>query len=95
MQKIEPVNNNIVVSLIKDREAKTNSGIYLPGDNGASSNRGQVVAVASNVEEIKVGDTVLFKSLSDDVVEVNNEEFVLLPATEVIARIVDVDAIPE
>jgi len=95
MQKIEPVNNNIVISPIKETETKTTSGIYLPDSSKESPNRGKVIAVASNVEEIKVGDIIIFKGFSNDILEINNEEYILLPADDVSARIIDVDAIPE
>ncbi len=93
-QVIRPLGNNVVVEPIKKEEI-TASGIVLPtGNDKDEKGQGKVIAVGSgklledgtrSVMEVKVGDTVIFKSWGGEKVELDREEYKIVSADDILA----------
>lgn len=85
----------LVKSFDKEAEAKTATGIILPGKEGDSKHeRGEVLAVGSGrlqdgkriPMDVQVGDVVLFKrDYTADEVTVDGEEYVILSESSILA----------
>lgn len=90
MAKISPVRDNILLEKVKEEEAKTKSGIYLPeGTEEKTLSKGKVVALgtAKKVEKLglKVGDTVIYSKYSGTEVTVNEVEYLIVGAGDILA----------
>ncbi len=81
---ITPYNKRIVV---KRLEAPTVSsgGIIIPEAAKEKPKTGTVVAVASGIVDLQVGDTVLFTAFAGTEVKHQNEVYLILNADDVLA----------
>jgi chaperonin GroES len=94
--KLKPLGDNLVVKALS-KEETTKSGIILPDTiDKEKPEQGEVMAVGQGklldngqraVMEIKVGDKILFKKYSPDDFKIDNEEFLVLSQSDVIAII--------
>jgi co-chaperonin GroES (HSP10) len=55
---LKPIKSNIILELIQ-KEKVTSSGIVLASADPAEVNRGKVLSIGPDVEEVQVGDEVL------------------------------------
>jgi chaperonin GroES len=91
---IKPLNNNVVLKKEKI-EQKTESGIILSQNKeepeyafviavgkGKRNANGEIVPI-----ELKVGDKVVYKSYSPTKVKVNNEEYLIISADDILATL--------
>ncbi|MBO8131875.1 MAG: co-chaperone GroES [Candidatus Neomarinimicrobiota bacterium] len=94
MEKIQPLNNHVLVK-VKEEELKTDSGLIIPEVAGSDKNEGYVEAVAPDVpKEISVGDKVIFKD--NPAIEVGHEDksrLLLVEYTNIVAKVVEVEKI--
>jgi chaperonin GroES len=96
MKNLQPVNNNVVVKFVEDKEEKTVSGLYIPETAKEKPSEGEVVAISTEVEtSISVGDIVIYRQFSGTEVAIDGTDYVILPVDDILAKIVSVDAIPE
>lgn len=92
MKKIKPLGNRI---LVQRQEAKTSKGgIILPESAQEKPKQGKVVGVGpgktnakgkTHPVEVKVGDQILFSSYGGVEYKMNDEEFLILSAEDVLA----------
>ena len=90
--KIRPLHDRVIVRR-EEEEAKTASGILLPGSAQEKPNQGEVIAVGSGrildngdlrPVDVKVGDTVVFgKYAGQDTIDVDGEELIILSETDI------------
>ncbi len=93
--KIHPMNGHVLVKPLEPSE-ETSGGIVIPDTAKEKPREGEVVAVAEDAtEEVAVGDRVIFKEYGGAKVTIENDEFVLLTAEDLVAKYKDVDKIPE
>ena len=93
---LKPLSNNVIVKPLKQEEM-TKSGIVLPDTlDKEKPEKGEVVAVGigrllDNGQlakmTVKVGDKVMFKKYSPDEVKVDNEDYLVLSESDIIAII--------
>lgn len=84
---ITPMADYIVVQA-EEASNKTASGLYLPGNAQEKPKIAKVIAVGSNVKEVKVGDKVIYKNEYEATnVKVNKEEFTLINRLNLIATV--------
>lgn len=92
---LKPLANNVIVKALK-KEDVTKSGIVLPDSSDAKPEKGEVIAVGPGrildsgqlaAMNVKVGDKVIFKKYSPDEVKVDDEEYLVLSETDIIAII--------
>ncbi len=95
MKELQPVNQNVLLDITEENsEQKTSGGIIIPDSVKETKNYAKVVGL-SNIEnlEISVGDTVLYKEYSGNEFELDNKKFLLIPYTEILAKIVETESI--
>ena len=95
MKELQPVNQNVLLDITDENsEQKTAGGIIIPDSVKETKNFAKVVGL-SNIEnlEISVGDTVLYKEYSGSEFELDNKKFLLIPYTEILAKIVETESI--
>lgn len=91
---IKPLGDNVIIKPVSKEEV-TKSGIVLPSSSDKERpEKGEVIAVGSgkimddgkrSIIDIKVGDNVLFKKYSADEVKIEDQELLVLSASDIIA----------
>ncbi|HUX53861.1 MAG TPA: co-chaperone GroES [Williamwhitmania sp.] len=95
MKELVPVNQNVILDLTNNKEElRTASGIIIPDSAKEKPQWAKVVAVG-NIDgaEIAVGDTVVFKQYSGNEVELDGKTYLLIPYSEILAKIVETEAL--
>jgi chaperonin GroES len=73
---------------VPDEKKETDGGITIPDTHSADRpQRGTVIARGEDCLTVQVGDEVVFRKYSPDVVEIDSEKFWLLAEKDVIAVI--------
>ena len=83
--KIKPLGKRILIKQTQQEEV-TKSGIVLPGT--ASKEKpiiGEVLAVGRKIEEVKVGDKVIFEKYSGTEIKDGDETYLILEKDNVLA----------
>jgi chaperonin GroES len=85
---VQPLGARVLVRLVAD-DSVTASGLVLPDTAKGKPQRGEVVAVGDDEEEIKVavGDKVYFAQYTGTELNLDNEEYLILDAADVLAVI--------
>lgn len=94
--KIRPLFDRVVIKEVKSEE-KTVGGIYLPTNAQEKPSFAEVVAVGNEIEvdgkvvkmQVKIGDKVLFSKYAGTEVKLNNETFIVLKQTDILAVLED------
>lgn len=81
---IKPLADRVVAEPI-EAEAKTASGLYLPGGAQEKPKVAKVVAVGPNVKDIKVGDNILYEDYSNTDVKVDGKSYIIVKEEKVLA----------
>lgn len=76
-----------VVAVAEEAESKTASGLYLPDAAKEKPKTSKVVAVGPMVQQVKVGDRIVYKSYSTTEVKVGKEEYILVREEDVLATV--------
>ncbi|GAB6279947.1 MAG: co-chaperone GroES [Lentimicrobium sp.] len=95
MQELHPLNQNVLLDLNElQGEQRTAAGIIIPDTAKERPQVAKVLAIG-NVEnaEIAVGDKVLFKKYSGTEVEFEGKKFLLIPYADLLAKVVETEAI--
>jgi len=83
--KIKPLGERIVVKPLRQEE-KTEGGIHLPETASKDKpQQGEVIAVGSDFKGVKKGDTVIFAQYGGTEIKVDNDEYLVLTADDVLA----------
>lgn len=94
-QKLRPLGNRVLVSRL-EAEEKLKGGILLPDTAKKKQERAQIIAIGPGKKDkngnvipmpVKIGDIILMEKYSGQEVTLNNEEFVILRADDIIAII--------
>jgi chaperonin GroES len=95
MKELHPVNQNVLVDINENsQEQKTAGGIIIPDTVKEKPEFGKVVALSNITDsEIAVGETVLFKKYSGTETEFEGHNYLLIPYTDILAKIVETDEI--
>lgn len=81
---IKPLNSNV---LIKPEEEKISETIITLDDDKKTPEKGEVLAIGEEVENVKVGDKVIFIKYSPNEVTVEEEEYLIINEDDIIATI--------
>ncbi|MFO0955506.1 MAG: co-chaperone GroES [Candidatus Saccharibacteria bacterium] len=73
---LQPLADRIVLEQL-EAEEKTASGIVLPDSAKEKPKAAKVLAIGKDVKEVKVGDTVLYKSYGPDEVKLEGKEYLI------------------
>lgn len=81
---LRPLGKRVIIKRL-EAEEKTASGIVLPSQAKEKPQMAEVVAVSKEVEELKVGDRVVFKKFVGTEIKVDNEEVLICELTDILA----------
>ena len=85
--KVQPL-AEYVVAVAEEAQTKTASGIYLPGGAAEKPKVAKVVAVGTDVKDVKVGDRILYKNEYEATnVKVDGEAFIIIFKQNIIATV--------
>jgi chaperonin GroES len=84
--KITPL-ADYVVAQAEEAEAKTASGLYLPDAAKEKPKTAKVLAVGNKVNQIKVGNRILYKSYSTTDVKMGQDEYILVKEEDILATV--------
>jgi len=82
--KLHPLADRIVMEQLQAEET-TASGIVLPGSAQEKPKMAKVLAVGTDVKEVKVGDQVIYKSYGPDDVKVDGTEYLISKEEDILA----------
>ena len=68
-------------------EKKTASGIIIPDNAKEKPNKAEVVAVSSEVETVKLGDTVVFGKYAGTEIAIDGDAFLILEKKDILGII--------
>lgn len=71
----------------EEAEAKTASGLYLPGNATEKPKIAKVVAIGKDVKQVKAGDRIVYKSYSTTEVKVGTDEYILVKEEDILATV--------
>lgn len=82
--KIQPL-ADYVVAQQEEAESKTASGLYLPEKAAEKPKTAKVLAVGKKVDDVKVGDRIIYKSYSSTEVKVEGEDYLIIDEEDILA----------
>lgn len=74
--KITPLKNFIHIKKEKPAE-KTQGGIYLNKEEVSVKFQGKVVAIGPDVQQVKVGDTIIYKQFCSHAIPETTDEYIV------------------
>lgn len=95
MKELQPLNEHVLLDITDDKEEqKTASGLIIPESAKEKKKIAKVIAVSSiENSAISVGDSVLYKEFSGTEAEVEGKKFLLIPYTDILAKVVETESI--
>ncbi len=81
---IKPLGARVLIERAEVKE-KTASGIIIPDSAKESQNRGKVLAIGKDVEDVKVGDTVLYGKYNGTEIKENDKEYIIINSEDLLA----------
>jgi chaperonin GroES len=94
--KIQPIGGYILVKPTEKEEQKTASGLIIQSSGNEKPQKGVIVALGTGMRDetgklvpwnVKVNDAVLFKKYSPEEIKWNNEEYLIMKESDVLAVI--------
>ena len=83
---IKPLADRVVAVREKAQE-KTASGLYLPDSSKEKPVMATVVAVGPKVEQVAVGDKIVYKEYSTTDLNINETEYLIVKEDDVLATV--------
>jgi len=87
---VKPLGDRVLVEP-QEAEVKTSSGIIIPDSAQEKPQQGKVVAVGSGTKdvemEVKVGDTVLYGKYSGTEIKVEDNDYLIMRQSDILAVI--------
>jgi chaperonin GroES len=85
--KVQPL-ADYVVAQAEEAQTKTASGLYLPGGTAEKPKVAKVIAVGKEVDDIAVGDRILYKNEYETTnVKVDGEEYIIIYKKNIVATV--------
>ncbi len=82
----KPLGDRLLVKTVEEANT-TASGIIIPDNAKEKPNRAEVVAVGSEVEDVNVGDTVVYGKYSGTELVLDGSEYIVLELSDVLGVI--------
>jgi chaperonin GroES len=95
MKELQAINQNVIIDLSEtSKEQKTAGGIIIPDTAKEKPNYGKIINMSAiENAEVKVGDVIVYKSYSGNEIEFEGKKYLILPYSDILAKIVDVEEI--
>ena len=84
--KLQPLADWVVAEQ-EDAITKTASGLYLPDKAAEKPKTAKVLKVGTKVNEIKVGDRIVYKSYSTTELKIDGTEYILVKEEDILATV--------
>ncbi|MDH8678638.1 co-chaperone GroES [Fusibacter bizertensis] len=81
---LRPLGKRVIIKRL-EAEEKTASGIVLPSQAKEKPQMAEVIAVSNEVEDIKVGDKVVFKKYVGTDIKVEGDEVTICEIADILA----------
>jgi chaperonin GroES len=78
----QPLGKRVLVKRVEEANT-TASGIIIPDNATEKPSQGEVVAVSSEVSEVKLSDKVVFGKFSGNEITINAEKFLVLELEDI------------
>ena len=82
----KPLGDRLLVKTVEEANT-TASGIIIPDNAKEKPNRAEVVAVGSEVEDVNVGDTVVYGKYSGTELVLDGSDYIVLELSDVLGVI--------
>ena len=82
--KLVPLGDRVVLKQVVAEET-TKSGIVIPGQSKEKPQQAAVVAVGPDVENISVGQTVIYSKYAGTTVELDDVEYIIMKQEDILA----------
>lgn len=82
-KNFQPLGDRVFVTYTEEME-RTSGGIYVPDTAKEKPQRGTVQAIGKKVENVKVGDQVLFDKYSGSKLRIDDEECLILKEEDIL-----------
>lgn len=98
MAKIKPIGDRVLIQRQKEAEQKTAGGIIVPSTAQEAPTQGTVIAIGAGAKDengkyipidVNVGDKVIFGRYGGTEIKQDNEEYLIVRETEILAVIND------
>ena len=76
-----------VVAVKEKKPTKTASGILLPESAQEKSEAAKVVAVGSEIKEVKNGQNVVYKNYAATTIKIEKEEYLIIKDEDILATV--------
>ncbi len=73
-----------VYAKVASGEEKTESGLFIPDTAKEKPQKAVVQAIGKEVEDVKVGDTVLFAKYSGNEIKIDDDDFIILKIDDIL-----------
>lgn len=86
--EVTPIGERVLIKPAKEEE-KTKGGLYIPDSAKEKRKEGEVVAVGTKDGKelpLKKGDRILYGGYSNEEIEVDGEEYVIVEFKDVLAK---------
>jgi len=77
----KPLGDRLLVERIEEAST-TSSGIIIPDNAKDKPSQGKVIAVGSEVEEVKVGDTIVFGKYAGSEITIDHTEYLIMEQSD-------------
>jgi chaperonin GroES len=95
MEKLQPLNARVLIRP-EMRENNKVGNLYLPESALEPPHQGVIVEMAiSGVSEVSVGDRVIYQKGSGEEVKLEQQTYILVEASDLLAKYADLDEIPK
>lgn len=94
MKELQPLNENVIITIEEEKEQKTAGGIIIPDSAQEKPVYGTVKAIGS-IENpgIAIGDKVVYKKFSGTELEFDNKNYLVVPYADLLAKLVETETI--
>jgi len=82
----KPLGDRILVKTVEESNT-TASGIIIPDNAKEKPNRAEVIAIGTDVEDVKVGDTVVYGKYSGTELVLDGSDYIVLEVSDVLGVI--------
>jgi len=94
MKELQPLNDNVLLELVQEKEQKTASGIIIPDSAQEKPEFAKVVALG-NIDNpsIAAGDIVFYKKFSGTEVDFEGKKYLFIPYADLLAKVMETESI--
>ncbi len=87
MKELQPLNDNVLLELVEEKEQKTASGIIIPDSAKEKPEYAKVIAIG-NIDNpgISIGDTVFYKKFTGNEINFEGKNYLLIPYADLLAK---------